>query len=110
MTHRLPLDVTYNDNYNVVTFIKTKGYNKAQNLFKYLEEEFPYAPSIELLKVVFPDLEEFLFRSDTKITETESPDGILAQTTPDEKFWERVDKFRLSYKRWIKEISSARYV
>lgn len=110
MTHRIPLDITYNDNYNVVTFIKAKGFNHAQSLFKYLEEEFPYAPSIELLRVVFPDLDDFLVRTDTKITEIESPDGILTQAPPDNNFWERVEQFRLSYKRWIKEVSSARYI
>lgn len=109
MTLRLPLNVLYNNDSNVVTFIKTNGQNPAVSLLKYLEEEFPLAPTVELLKLILPDIDTFLYHETTHLIEVEGLDGAVTKAHPDDEYWKRVEHFKTSYKLWVKEISTARY-
>lgn len=110
MTQRLPLNISHYDDRTIVTFLTYKGGNSVETLFKYLVEEFPLAPAVELLKVIRPDIEQFLDDSTTFLEERESNDAVLVSREIDADVWERIDDFRTSYRRWRKEISTSRYV
>lgn len=110
MTQRLPLNVSHYDDRTIVTFLTHKGGNTVETMFKYLVEEFPLAPAVELLKVVDPDIEHFLSDSPTVLEEQESKDAVLVSKKMDADVWDRIDEFRKSYKRWRKEVSTSRYV
>lgn len=110
MTQRLPLNITHYDDKTVVTFIKHNGDNSVSTVLKYLIEEFPLAPVVELLTVISPEVEELLRNDIIQLEEVDSIDGVLTTKSLDTQLWDRVEDFRQSYKRWVKEVSSSRYI
>lgn len=108
MNVQFPLNVIYNDHKKVITFIKTHGFNPAESLLKYLEEEFPYAPTVELLSLVLPELREQLALPETQLEEADSETSLSDKALPDDAFWERVNTFRGAYPVYVQTYTKSR--
>lgn len=99
MHHVLPYNIMYDETDHVVTFMRINGANPAEVLLRYLEEEFPFVPTRDLLLLIVPELVDvganrytFSFQ-----TEESAMSNQPISRVADKGLWDRVQLFRYKY-------------